>query len=254
MKKKMIWSVLALSFMAFGMMSFEAAEPTALEIIEKMDDRLRGNSSETTMTMKIVRPKWTRTMTMKSWSKGDKYSLILVTGPARDKGTAFLKRDKEMWQWQPTISRVIKFPPSMMSGSWMGSDLTNEDLSNQSSIVTNYTHKKLAKQNVEGRLCYQIQLTPKPDAPVVWGKVLMWVDVKDFMQMKTEFYDEDNYLVNTMLSKNVKTMGGRLLPTKMEIIPVDEPGNKTILEYTAMKFEVKLADSFFSVQNMKKIR
>ena len=254
MKKITIYSVLALFLIGIGAMSFENAEPTALEIIKKTDSKLRGNSSQSEMTMKIVRPKYTRTMKIKSWAKGDDYSMMLMKYPVRDKGGATLKRKKEMWSWQPRAQRVIKMPPSMMMQSWMGSDLTNDDLVRQSSTVRDYTHKKLKKEKLEGRLCYQIELTPKPNAPVVWGKVIMWVDVKDYLQMKTEFYDEDEYLVNTILGKKVKKLGGKLLPSLMEIIPADEEGHKTTLEYTSMKFNVKLKDSFFSVQNMKRLR
>lgn len=254
MKKNIILSVFAILLIGLGLMSFDTAEPTAKEIIEKMDSKFRGQSSKSTMTMKIVRPKWTRTMKMKSWTKGDDYSLILVTSPARDKGVTSLKRKNEMWQWQPSIGRVIKLLPSMMSQSWMGSDFTNDDLSNQSSIIVDYDHKKLGKIKLYDRECYMIELKPKPDAPVVWGKILVWVDTKDYLQLKTEFFDEDNMLVNTMRGTEIKTMNGRTVTTRMDIIPADEPGNKTIMIYNDIQFDVKLSDSFFSVQNMKKVR
>ena len=254
MEKKVILSVFTILLMGFGFMSFDTTEPTAKEIIEKMDSKFRGQSSKATMTMKIVRPKWNRTMKMKSWTKGDDYSLILVTSPARDKGVTSLKRKNEMWQWQPSIGRVIKLLPSMMSQSWMGSDFTNDDLSNQSSIIVDYDHKKLGKIKLYDRECYMIELKPKPDAPVVWGKILVWVDTKDYLQLKTEFFDEDNMLVNTMRGTEIKTMNGRTVTTRMDIIPADEPGNKTIMIYNDIQFDVKLSDSFFSVQNMKKVR
>ena len=184
MKKKIILSVFAILLVGFALMSFDNAEPTAKEIVEKMDSKFRGKNSKAIMTMKIVRPKWSRTMKMKTWTKGDDYSLTLVTSPARDKGVTSLKRQNEMWQWQPSIGRVVKLLPSMMSQSWMGSDFTNDDLSNQSSIIVDYDHKKLGKIKLYGRECYMIQLTPKPDAPVVWGKLIVWVDTKDYLQLK----------------------------------------------------------------------
>ncbi len=254
MKKITAFAFIALMAMSVGFMSFDFQNPTALDIIKKADEKLRGKSSQSTMTMKIVRPKYTRTMKLKSWSKGTDYSLMLVTSPARDKGTATLKRKKEMWSWQPRIKRTIKMPPSMMMQSWMGSDITNDDLVRQSSIVKDYTHKKLGKETIEKRSCYKIELTPKPDAPVVWGKIEIWIDTEEYMQMKTKFYDEDGYLVNTMLGKDVKKFGTKTLPATMEIIPADEKGHKTVLTYNALKFDVNLEDSFFSIQNMKKVR
>ncbi len=235
-------------------MAWPQQDLTAKEIITKADEKLKGSSSEGTIKMTIVRPSWSREMTMKMWSKGDDLSLIYVEAPARDKGTAFLKRGKEIWNWQPSIDRSIKLPPSMMMQSWMGSDFTNDDLVKQSSIVTDYNHKLLGKEKVEGRETYKVELIPKEDAAVVWGKILVWVDTQEFMQLKTEFYDEDDYLVNTMLGKDIKMLGGKLLPAIMEVIPEDEEGNKTIIEYLSLKFDQPINDNFFSVQNMKRVK
>lgn len=226
----------------------------ATEIIKKAEEKMHGGSSYTEMKMTIVRPSWKREMTMKTWSKGDDYSLILVTGPARDKGIAYLKRKNEMWNWQPSIDRIVKMPPSMMTQSWMGSDFTNDDLVRQSSIVKDYLHKLLGNETIEGRSCYKIELTPKSEASVVWGKVIIWVDKTEYLQMKVEFYDEDNYLVNTMLGKNIKTIGGRTLATMMEIIPADEPGHKTMIEYLKAEFDKPISEEIFSIQNMKRAR
>ena len=66
---------------------------TAREIIQRVDDKMRGTSNKSEMKMTIVRPDWKREVTMKGWSLGTEYSLILITAPARDKGQAFLKRD-----------------------------------------------------------------------------------------------------------------------------------------------------------------
>ena len=238
---------------ALGLMSF-TADPPAKEIIKKADAKLRGETSIATLKMSIVRPSWTREMTMKSWSKGTEYSLILVTAPARDKGTAFLKREKEIWNWQPTIDRTIKLPPSMMMQSWMGSDFTNDDLVRESSVVEDYTHVSMGTEAIEGRTCYKIEMTPKPDAPVVWGKIMIWIDKEEYMQMKSEFYDEDGYLVNTMLGKAPKEFDGKLLPSRMEVIPEDEEGHKTVIEYLNMEFDEPIKEQFFSIQNMKRVK
>jgi len=227
---------------------------SATEIVRRMDEKLRGETSRGEMKMTIVRPTWEREVQMKTWSRGDEYSLILITAPARDRGAAFLKRDKEIWNWQPSIDRTIKLPPSMMMQSWMGSDFTNDDLVQQSSIVKDYEHELLGSETIDGREAYKIELRPHEEAAVVWGKVLLWVDKDEYMELKTEFYDEDDYLVNTMYGKEIKMLGGKLLPSVMEVHPADEPGNKTIVEYLSLEFDVPLDASFFSIQNMKRIK
>ena len=227
---------------------------TATEIIQKAEAKLRGDQAYGEMKMTIVRPTWTREITMKSWTKGEEYSLVVVTAPARDKGMAFLKRSKEIWNWQPSIDRSIKMPPSMMMQSWMGSDFTNDDLVRQSSLSSDFSHKLIGTEVVDGRKCHKIELTPKPNAAVVWGKIIMWIDEKDLLEMKVAFYDEDGYLVNTLYGKNIKTLGGRTIPTRLDLVPADKEGQKTIIEQLALDFSVKLDASFFSVQNLKKVK
>jgi outer membrane lipoprotein-sorting protein len=227
----------------------------AKEIIQKMDEKQRGIvSSQGEMKMTIVRPSWSREVTIKSWTKGQDYSIMLITGPPRDKGTAFLKRENEIWNWQPSIDRTIKLPPSMMMQSWMGSDFTNDDLVRESSIVKDYNHSIIGEEEIDDRTCHKIELIPKPDAPVVWGKVITWVDKKDLLQLKVEFYDEDDYLVNIMLGKDIKMMGGRLLPATFEMIPADEEGKKTVIEQLSIEFDKPIKETFFSIQNMKRVR
>lgn len=225
----------------------------AKEIVTKADQKLKGLSSKSTMRIDIIRPTYTREMEMISWTLGSDYSMVYITLPKKDEGGTFLKREKEIWNWIPNIERVIKLPPSMMSQNWMGTDFTNDDLVKQSSIVVDYTHKLLGNETIESYDCYKIELTPKPDAAVVWGKILMWIDVKESMQMKVEFYDEDNFLINTMLSKEPKEFDGKLLPSIMEMIPEDKPGNKTVMTTLKLKFDINVSESFFTTRNMKSV-
>ncbi len=230
------------------------AQETAQQIIEKMEDQMRGTSSYFEMTMTTVRPRYTRDVTMKTWSLGEDFSLILITAPARDQGTAFLKRQKEIWNYVPNIDRMIKMPPSMMSQSWMGSDFSNDDLVRESSTITDYHHSILSEEVYQERNCWVLELIPKPESSIVYDKVLLWVDKQHYIQLKVENYDEDGSLVSTMLFSDVKQMGGRTIPTLMEMVPADKPNQKTIIRYAESKFNIPIEESFFSVQNLKNIR
>jgi len=251
MLKKTILFIVLYTISTF--INVEAQTLTAKEIIKKADDKGRGLTSQGEMTLTIIRPDWTRSVTLKSWQKGTDYAIILITSPAKDKGQVFLKIKTDMWNWIPSIEKMIKIPPSMMMQSWMGSDFTNDDLVKESSIVTNYSHKLLDKDSIRGQLCYKIELTPLADAAVTWGKVIMWITVNGFNQWKTEFYNEDMELINVMNAYNLKKMGDREIPTKLEILPVANKGYKTVLETNSIVFNKPISDDFFSQQNMKKL-
>ena len=226
----------------------------ATEIVRIMDNKWRGDYVTQDFTMTIVRPSWQRSLSMKSWGRGMDYSMIYITAPAKEKGQVFMKRNKEMWNWVPSIDRMIKLPPSMMMQSWMGSDFTNDDLIRESSVVRDYEHSIIGEEEILERMCYKIQLIPKPEAAVVWGKVILWITKEDYLQLKIEFYDEDEFLVSTQLLSDIKMMGGREIPCKMEMIPADEEGKKTVIEITSADYDTEVKESFFSQQNMKRIR
>jgi outer membrane lipoprotein-sorting protein len=243
-----------LTAVALVIISSFAYAQNAKEIVTKAEDNIKGLSSVTEMTILIKRPTWTRSMSMKGWTKGEQYSMIVVTAPAKDAGTVFLKRVKEIWNWLPNIERVVKLPPSMMSQSWMGTDLTNDDLVKASSRIDDYDHKLVGDSVIEGRKCWKIEMIPLPAAAVVWSKVNMWIDRKDYLELRLEFFDEDNKLVNVMQGSDIRTIGGRVMPAKLEMVPVQKKGQETIITYTSAIFNQPISVDFFTTQNMKKAK
>ena len=142
----------------------------------------------------------------------------------------------------------------MMSQGWMGSDYTNDDILRESSVVDDYTHEILGEETIDGRLCYKIGMKAREDASIVWGRQVQWIDGKDFLVLKAELYDEDGYLVRTENASAVKVMDGRTITTRIELIPAEEPENRTIVEIREIKFNIPVEESWFSQQNMKRIR
>lgn len=239
---------------AISSIKFNAQENlTALEIVKKSDKLIRGKTNISDVNMVIIRPTWKRTIGIKSWERGQDYAMTYITAPAQDKGQVFLKLKTNMWNYIPAIGRMIKIPASMMSQGWMGSDYTNDDILKQSSIVVDYNHKLIDEETLDDYKTYKIEMTPKEGAAVVWGKIIMWIIEGNFIQIKTEFYDEDNGLVKSEFGYDFKNMGGRLIPTRIEIIPADEEGKKTVLHIIKMKFNIELPATFFSQQNMKRV-
>lgn len=253
-KNSFLFLLSIIGFLWFSGLSTISYGESAREIVVKANDLLRGKSSRCTAVMKVIKPDWSREMTTKIWMLEPDYAMILITEPAKDKGTVTLKREKEMWNWIPSIQRIIKIPPSMMMQPWMGSDFNNDDLVRESSIIEDYTQSLTGEENIDGYDCYKVLLIPKPEAGVVWAKVIMWISKQEYLELKTEYYDEEGNLVKYMTGSKVKEMGDRTIPSYWEMIPVDKPGEKTVLEYKSMEFNVDMSPSFFSEQKMKKVR
>ena len=237
------------------MNALPAQDLSATDIVRKADEKFNGEeSSYSVMSMKVIRPEWQRTIEFKSWTLGRDFALTLITAPAKETGQTFLKRGSEMWSWNPSISRLIKLPPSMMSQGWMGSDYTNDDILRESSVVNDYLHEIIGEETINGRSCYKIRMTAKENASIVWGKQIRWIDKKDFLVLKAELYDEDGYLVRTETGSDIRIMDGRTITSKIELVPEEEPENKTLVEIKEIKFNIPAEESYFSQQNMKRVR
>ena len=232
----------------------KAQAQDAREIMRRTENNMRGDMRYMEMSMEVVRPRYRREISMRSWSLGDDYSLVYVTAPARDEGTAFLKRGKEMWNYQPNIDRTIKMPPSMLSQSWMGSDFTNDDLINASSLADDYDHTFIRTEILDGHDCYVIELVPHPDNPLVYEKTLYWISKTYYLPVKTENYDEYGDLVNTIHFRDIKKLGGRYLPAIMEIVPADRNNQRTVITTHSADFSIDVDQNFFSTQNLTNIR
>ncbi|MBU0580568.1 MAG: outer membrane lipoprotein-sorting protein [Candidatus Margulisbacteria bacterium] len=210
---------------------------------------MRGTTSQGEYEMIVKTKRWKRTMRMNYWSQGTEKSFVLVTYPARDKGTTFLKLKNEMWQYVPKIERTIKIPPSMMMQSWMGSDFTNDDLVKESSIVEDYDGKILSQDNTS----WKIELIPKEEAAVAWGKVIVWIDKKTYLPTKEDFYDEEGVLVRIMRFEDVKKSGNRYYPEKMYLEPQteDKEGNSTTFIVKSIVFDEPIKEGLFSLKSLK---
>ncbi|MDE2492247.1 MAG: outer membrane lipoprotein-sorting protein [Elusimicrobia bacterium] len=249
-------SVLTAAFLLCAAASASAAKFTVDELVDRANKALRGDSSHARLTMTIQTPDWTRTMDVEGWNKKRTMAFIVIRAPAKDRGETTLRRGDEMWLWLPKVERAIKIPPTMMHSAWEGSDFTYEDIVKADSIVKDYTHKLLSTRKEKDRVVYRIESIPKPDAPVVWGKVISEAAVYDaddsVVPLKEEDYSERGELIRTMTLSDIKMMGGRRVPLRLECVPAKKPGKKTVLLYKELDFDIPLKDSFFSYQRLQR--
>jgi outer membrane lipoprotein-sorting protein len=243
----MLW--LGLLFLS----SSVAQESDATQLVRNAMDHWRGLTSHSNMTMIIHRPDWERTMTMESWSKGDKQSLVRVIEPRKDAGNGTLLDDNNMWTYTPKINRIIKVPSSMMSQSWMGSDFSNKDISKSTDIIDQYDHELTATEEKDGRLHYTITSIPHEDAAVVWGREVLVVR-DDYVLMEQQFWDQDGILVKTLKTLEVEEMGGRSVAKVMRMSKTDTPEEWTQMTANSIEFDVELANNVFTLSNLRNPR
>lgn len=220
------------------------------EIIKRVVDNLNGETAEMEITMIVKTSRTERTMRMKSYSIGQEKSFIKVLYPRKDKGITFLKVDNSMWQYVPRIEKVIKIPASMMLQSWMGSDFSNDDLVKESSLDEDYTHELIE----ETEEAYLVNMQPKLEAAVVWGKIHMSISKEHYLPVDVSYFDEEGNLVRVLEYKEVKPYGERFYPSVWVMTPksAGKAGHETRIIVSAALFDSKVDEGYFTKRALKR--
>jgi outer membrane lipoprotein-sorting protein len=223
------------------------AGPTAKQIIDEMEALYRGESSRADITMIVQTPNYQREMKMTSAAMGNEQSFIRILTPKKDRGISTLKLDSEMWNYFPKINKVIKVPPSMMMGSWMGSDFTNDDLVKETTLTDEYDLSLTTTQNQ-----YTITLEPREKTVTVWGKIEYVVDSQAMIPVQQNFYDDRGDMIRKLVFSEIKQFGDAMLPSRLEMIPLNKDGHKTIIIYDELIFNPPDFDpKVFTLRNLK---
>ena len=232
-----------------------AAEPLpdsviAAQIVNKYDNLYKSESSEAKIQMDIVTPHYERTLTARVWTRGMEKMLIRILDPAKERGVGTLKIENDMWNYLPKTNKIIKIPPSMMMSSWMGSDFTNDDLVREYTLEEDYT-VELVHPDTAADSLYYLKAEPKPDRPIIWDKIVFAVRKSDYLPVWEKMYNESGEVVRVFHFGDYKTFDGREVPSIIELVPLDEEGNQTVLRYLSLDYGVNPDENVFSLRNLR---
>jgi outer membrane lipoprotein-sorting protein len=230
-----------------------ACAPSADAILARAFANYRAQSSQSTVAMTVHRPAWERHLQMTAWTRGEDDALVRFTAPAKDAGNATLKLGRDTWVFNPKLEQVIKLPASMMSQAWMGSDFSYDDLAKSEDIITQYAHSLAGAQQIAGHTVWTIEATPKPGAPVVWGKVELQIRDDDVVTQET-FFDQDMKPARRMQTEKIGVLAGRPYPIVMTMHPLDAPGDWTRIETSQARFNVGVPAYLFTLSNLQNPR
>ncbi len=232
-----------------------AEDPRLNALLDELDDMWRGASSHAEIKMQVKTANYERSMKMESWSQGKERSLVRIVAPIKEKGTATLKSGDSLYTYLPKTDRTIRLTGAMMSGSWMGSHLTNDDLVRESRFRDDFDAKISFEGEREGRKTIEITGIPKPDAAIVWGKVTIELDAVTRQAIRYRYFDEDMKPTRTMSFHEPKDFGGgRVMPSRMRVEPADKPAEFTEIVYESLQLDVTLDDAMFSIARLRKSR
>ncbi|MBT3393823.1 MAG: outer membrane lipoprotein-sorting protein [Waddliaceae bacterium] len=236
----------------FSMCVFGTAYGADIDnIVERIDTLFRSDYSEATVSMMITTPHWKRTLEMDVWSRGMDDTFITITSPKKDRGITTLRKGNEMWNYFPKIDKVIKVPPSMMMGSWMGSDFTNDDLVRESSLLDDYDASFVEDAALADSLI-MISLVPREGTVSLWGEIRLLVRREDSMPLEQVYYDEHGAKIRVLTLSDIKELGGKRIPTVLTMISLIKDNNTTVIRYHDATFGEKVPDDTFTLRNLRK--
>jgi len=225
--------------------------PEVLALLEKVDRLYRSSRSRARIEMEVVTPDWRRSLAMDFWTEGLDKTFIRVLSPARDAGAATLRKGSEMWNYFPKINKVMKVPPSMMMGSWMGSDFTNDDLVKESTLMDDYYGEFFSPEKPDPALHY-IRLRPRAETVSLWGAIELVIRKSDLLPLREDYYDEKGRRQRSMEFSDIAPLGGRTMPRVMRMVPLSKAGHSTTIRYLDAEFDTALPADIFTLRNLQR--
>jgi len=223
--------------------------PDVEALLTRIDDLYRSTSSIARMEILVTGPRSTRSLRLRAWTRGEEEALIVIEAPPREEGTATLRVGDNLWNYLPRIARTIRVPPSMMLGSWMGTDFTNDDLVKESSLRKDFASR--IDRRSDDPAGWWVALDVKPGVVGRWARIEMLVS-DDLLPIEERHFDRRGRLARTMTFDEIKTLGGRRLPAHLTLTPTDTPNQRTELRYLDVRFDVPLPDDTFSLSRLER--
>ncbi len=262
-----IWALSAVMVVVLGFAAPAEAEQrcSGRELVQSLEDLFRADGQVAQLEMRVIRPRSTRTLRMRFWfDRGDDAeddrALARVMAPASERGVASLRLGTKMWSFVPSTGRVQQVPESMMLGSWMGSDWTNDDMVRESSWQEDYQIRSCKVIEHEGNPAYKLDLRSRPGREVSWNKVVSIHHrggENDLLPIQQEFYSKragELVVARTMSFSDYRVMDDRRIPTRMTLSPAGRPGHRTEMRYLSIEFDADIPDRIFSINNLQRAR
>lgn len=229
-----------------------APRPDVAEVSRRIDTMWTSSASIARMELIVARPRGDRTLRLHVWTHGNEHALVVVEAPERERGTATLRVDRNLWTYLPRVARTMRVPPSMMLSSWMGSDFTNDDLTTSASYERDFVGSIVGRS--ESPAGWLLRYEAREGVVGLWQRVEFVVDDAGTLPIVARYYDRRMRLARTMSFEDVRTIDGRTIPTRLVLQPSDHEDQHTELHYLDIDFDASVPDSTFSLTELERDR
>jgi outer membrane lipoprotein-sorting protein len=235
----------------FSLTALTRAQPSAKEIIQKVDNNLSSDNRIMETSITIHGRRTSRTLTAKTYAVGTQKSFTEYLSPARDKGTKMLKLEDQLWIYSPSTDRTIQIAGHMLRQSVMGSDLSYEDMMDDRPLTETYDATILGKEWLDDREVYLLELKAKV-SDVAYHSSKIWVDAERFIPLKQEMHAKSGQLLKRIELRDVEKIEGRWFPRTMVYKDMLKDGEGTEYKITDIQFNAEIPEYIFSKAALKR--
>lgn len=229
---------------------FAQAQPTAGEILKKVDQNMSSENRIFESSMTIHGKRASRTLTAKSYSVGEKKSFTEYLTPAREQGTKMLKLENQLWIYSPSTDRTIQISGHMLRQSVMGSDLSYEDMMDDRKLTDVYNAAIIGNEEMDNRKTWILELTAKVD-DIAYARRKMWIDTERLVPLKEELFAKSGQLLKQSVMSGVVQLEGRWFPTTIVYKDMLKEGNGTEFKITSIRFNQPIPEYIFTKAALK---
>ncbi len=231
--------------------TLNAEFPSGDFLLQKIDENMYSNRVITESEMIIHGRRSSKSLRLKSWKEGDEKSFSEYLYPPRDAGTKMLKLGDDLWIYNPQADRTIRISGHMLRQSVMGSDLSYEDLMEESEMGDKYRAMVIAEEVIDDRPCWVVELIAM-DSEIAYYSRKLWVDKERYLAIKEERFAKSGKLLKSTHLFDIIIIDERWYPKRMIFKDELKKGKGTELVIHSIDFDADIPESTFSKAALRK--
>jgi outer membrane lipoprotein-sorting protein len=251
---KMAVTVSVLVVFLCGVQPVFAQNPSAAELLRRVDDNEIYATIEYEGDMIIDYQNKRFVKTMKAWGRENSDSFVEFTNP-EDRGTKYLKKGGRLYVYSPDTEEVMLISGHMLKESMMGSDMSYEDTIENEKLSARYDPAIGGSGtwtfNGASRDCWILDLTAKKRTES-YPKQKLWIDKETGDCLHYELFALSGAKLKEYQLLRVEVFGGRRFPVELEIRDLLRKNSKTTMVMRNVVMDRPIADSVFSQRNLER--
>jgi len=228
---------------------------TGIELALLVDDRDSPKDMKSNMSMLLTNKNGkTRTSKIRSYSKDEnKKQILWFLAPADDKGVAYLKiehenKNDDMKLWLPNFKKIRRISSKKKSESFMGSDMSYEDMTSRN--IDEYTYSILGSEKIDNVDCYILESVPS-GIKTEYSKHISWITKDMHLPVKEESFDKNGELLKnkSIIYQQIKEYS---IMIELHVKNVQR-NHQTILKFDNIEVDSGIKDNIFHEKNLKRM-